>query len=194
MMVARTRTVVSTAPRAVRRCPGSAVSRITPGHWGGPGARAARRTGGEVRHLVDTGAIVSTYVGPEDRDEPYLDPGRRSVHRRQDPGRGGRSLKDPVEARLRPVVRDGSLSASSGQVQRHRLNRGGNRQLNWALHYIALVQCRITPGSSGLHGAEAGGGQVPQGGHALPEAATFEPGLPSPRRRREEGGAGGLTT
>lgn len=108
MMVARTRTVVSTGPSAVRRCPGSAVSRITPGHWGGPGARAARRTGGEVRHLVDTGAIVSTYVGPEDRDEPYLDPGRRSVHRRQDPGRGGRSLKDPVEARLRRVVRDGS--------------------------------------------------------------------------------------
>jgi transposase len=37
------------------------------------------------------------------------------------------------------------LSASSGQTHRHRLNRGGNRQLNWALHYVALVQCRITP-------------------------------------------------
>src|SRR6266545_5932993 len=37
------------------------------------------------------------------------------------------------------------LPASSGQTQRHRLNRGGNRQLNWALHYIALVQCRILP-------------------------------------------------
>jgi len=37
------------------------------------------------------------------------------------------------------------LPASSGQTHRHRLNRGGNRQLNWALHYIALVQSRITP-------------------------------------------------
>jgi transposase len=37
------------------------------------------------------------------------------------------------------------LQASSGQTHRHRLNRGGNRQLNWALHYAALVQCRITP-------------------------------------------------
>jgi transposase len=37
------------------------------------------------------------------------------------------------------------LSASSGQTHRHRLNCGGNRQLNWALHYIALVQCRIFP-------------------------------------------------
>jgi transposase len=37
------------------------------------------------------------------------------------------------------------LPASSGLTHRHRLNRGGNRQLNWALHYIALVQGRITP-------------------------------------------------
>jgi transposase len=37
------------------------------------------------------------------------------------------------------------LPASSGQTHRHRLNRGGNRQLNWALHYTALVQCRILP-------------------------------------------------
>jgi transposase len=37
------------------------------------------------------------------------------------------------------------LPASSGKTQRHRLNRGGNRQLNWALHYIALVQYRVLP-------------------------------------------------
>jgi transposase len=37
------------------------------------------------------------------------------------------------------------LVASSGQTHRHRLNRGGNRQLNWALHYIALVQSRTLP-------------------------------------------------
>lgn len=36
------------------------------------------------------------------------------------------------------------LIASSGQTHRHRLNRRGNRQLNWALHYIALVQARTT--------------------------------------------------
>ena len=56
---------------------------------------------------------------------------------------------DPSRVRSKPAfaVLSGTapLSASSGQVQRHRLNRGGNRQLNWALHYIALVQCRITP-------------------------------------------------
>jgi transposase len=30
------------------------------------------------------------------------------------------------------------LDASSGKQRRHRLNRGGNRHLNWALHVIAL--------------------------------------------------------
>jgi transposase len=34
------------------------------------------------------------------------------------------------------------IPASSGQTNRHRLNRGGNRQLNRALHVIALTQSR----------------------------------------------------
>jgi transposase len=35
------------------------------------------------------------------------------------------------------------LDASSGQHQRHRLDRGGNRQLNCALHRIAVTQGRV---------------------------------------------------
>jgi transposase len=34
------------------------------------------------------------------------------------------------------------LEASSGRIQRHRLDRGGNRQLNAALHRIAITQAR----------------------------------------------------
>jgi transposase len=30
------------------------------------------------------------------------------------------------------------VAQPSGKQQRHRLNRGGDRQLNWALHLIAL--------------------------------------------------------
>jgi transposase len=37
------------------------------------------------------------------------------------------------------------LPASSGARVRHRLNRGGNRRLNWALHLMALTQARIDP-------------------------------------------------
>ena len=34
------------------------------------------------------------------------------------------------------------LEASSGRTKRHRLNRAGNRQLNYALHTMALARCR----------------------------------------------------
>jgi transposase len=37
------------------------------------------------------------------------------------------------------------IPASSGQVQRVRLNRGGNRRLNRAIHVIAIVQARTFP-------------------------------------------------
>jgi transposase len=37
------------------------------------------------------------------------------------------------------------LEASSGKHRRHRLDRGGNRQLNCALHRIAITQGRIHP-------------------------------------------------
>ena len=35
------------------------------------------------------------------------------------------------------------LEASSGRIQRHRLDRGGNRQLNSALYRIAITQARV---------------------------------------------------
>ncbi len=37
------------------------------------------------------------------------------------------------------------IPASSGNTQRHRLHRGGNRQLNRALHIIALSRARTDP-------------------------------------------------
>ena len=40
------------------------------------------------------------------------------------------------------------LAASSGRIQRHRLNRGGNRQLNKAIHTAALAQI-AKPGTEG---------------------------------------------
>ena len=39
------------------------------------------------------------------------------------------------------------LEASSGRTQRHRLDRGGNRQLNAALYRIAITQSRYHPGA-----------------------------------------------
>ena len=39
------------------------------------------------------------------------------------------------------------LEASSGRIQRHRLDRGGNRQLNSALYRLAITQARYHPGA-----------------------------------------------
>jgi transposase len=43
-----------------------------------------------------------------------------------------------TEASFAALAGTNPLEASSGKQRRHRLNRGGDRQLNWALHVIAL--------------------------------------------------------
>ena len=43
------------------------------------------------------------------------------------------------------------IPASSGRTQRHRLARGGNRQLNAALHRIAITQVRLTDSPGQLY-------------------------------------------
>jgi transposase len=61
------------------------------------------------------------------------------VARTGDPGRFHSADAFAMLAGVAPIP------ASSGQTQRMRLNRGGNRQLNRALHVIALVQARQHP-------------------------------------------------
>jgi len=46
------------------------------------------------------------------------------------------------DAKLAKLAGVAPLDASSGKQQRHRLNRTGNRQLNLALHRIAITQAR----------------------------------------------------
>jgi transposase len=49
------------------------------------------------------------------------------------------------DAKLAKHSGSAPLPASSGQRQRHRLNRKGNRRLNCALHRIAVTQARMHP-------------------------------------------------
>jgi transposase len=50
-----------------------------------------------------------------------------------------------TEARFARQAGTAPIPASSGNTQRHRLHRGGNRQLNKALHIIAIVRARVDP-------------------------------------------------
>jgi transposase len=51
----------------------------------------------------------------------------------------------PSDAQLARHSGGAPLEASSGKSQRHRLDRGGNRQLNAALYRIAITQARYHP-------------------------------------------------
>ena len=50
-----------------------------------------------------------------------------------------------TEASFAALAGTSPVDASSGKQQRHRLNRGGDRQLNWALHVITLQRVHHHP-------------------------------------------------
>jgi transposase len=54
------------------------------------------------------------------------------------------------------------IPASSGQVIRYRLNRGGDRQLNRALHSVALVRLRDDPTTRAYAARRRGEGKSPR--------------------------------
>ena len=49
------------------------------------------------------------------------------------------------EAKVARTAGSAPIPASSGRTQRHRLDRGGNRQLNCALHRLAVTKGRLDP-------------------------------------------------
>jgi transposase len=64
------------------------------------------------------------------------------------------------------------LEASSGKQRRHRLDRGGNRQLNCALHRIAVTQGRVhAPARAYLERKQSEGKSRPRGA-PLPQASA----------------------
>jgi transposase len=49
------------------------------------------------------------------------------------------------DAKLARIAGSAPIPASSGRTDRHRLDRGGNRQLNCALHRLAITKGRLDP-------------------------------------------------
>jgi transposase len=50
-----------------------------------------------------------------------------------------------TKARFARINGTAPVPASSGQTNRHRLNKGGNRRLNHVIHMMALTQARMDP-------------------------------------------------
>ena len=60
-------------------------------------------------------------------------------------GRTAGAERFPTDAHLARQTGTAPIPASSGQVVRHRLHRGGDRRLNSALHMIAITKARLDP-------------------------------------------------
>ncbi|MGI3785641.1 MAG: transposase [Janthinobacterium lividum] len=57
-------------------------------------------------------------------------------------GRVGDVRRFPSRHHLAPANGTAPIPASSGKTVRHRLNRGGDRQLNWMIYVVAITQLR----------------------------------------------------
>jgi transposase len=66
------------------------------------------------------------------------------------------------EAAFAALAGASPIPASSGQVTRHRLNRGGDRRLNRALHAVALVRLRDDPATRAYAARRRAEGKSPR--------------------------------
>jgi Transposase IS116/IS110/IS902 family len=103
---------------------------------------------------------------------PSITSSRSAAVKIRRPFKDGRHCRGPINHA------DCATEASSGKVTRHRLDRGGNRQANSALHRIVLVRLRWTPsGHDGLRGKEDDRGKVQAGDRQVFEALRRSRGL-----------------
>ena len=72
------------------------------------------------------------------------------------------------------------IPASSGKTQRHRLNRGGNRQANSALHMVVVCRMRTDERTRAYVARRTLEGLSKREDHALPEALRGLRDLPRP--------------
>jgi hypothetical protein len=158
--------------RSAMRARNAALNQLSaPGHCSRRSARASGSTlGGPTR---PRGGSAASAPGDHDQCLASARPARRATRKGSGRGRArtGRAprpscARSPRGVRrgadlLRPVARlerppepdderascagTSPVDASSGKQRRHRLNRGGDRQLNWALHVVALARVRHHP-------------------------------------------------
>ena len=88
------------------------------------------------------------------------------------------SAASRTEAQLALYAGVAPLDASSGRQLRHRLNRSGNRQLNAALHMIALTQARLHAPAREYIARRRSRGQDRPRSHARPQAPPHPHPLP----------------
>ena len=94
----------------------------------------------------------------------------------------GRVRSEAAFARLAGVA---PIPASSGQTIRHRLSRGGDRQLNRALHTVILHRRLHDPATRAYIARRVAEGKTSTRRHPAPQALPRPPPLPRPQRRAD---------
>jgi transposase len=75
------------------------------------------------------------------------------------------------------------IEASSGEVERHRLSRAGNRQLNHALHIVALSNKRNDDRGGAYYATKLAAGKGKKGALRCLKPTPVRHRVPAPRRR-----------
>jgi transposase len=89
-----------------------------------------------------------------------------------------------TEAKLARAAGVAPIPVSSGKTHRHRLDRGGNRQLNTAIHRIALTRARCHPETQDYLSRKRAEGKDRTRRHALPQTPPHPPRLAPPATAR----------
>ena len=76
------------------------------------------------------------------------------------------------------------LDASSGEQNRHRLSRAGNRRMNHMIHIAAISQIRLDTAGRAYYRRKLAAGKTQARSTALPEAQDLRRHLPPDARRR----------
>ncbi len=77
-------------------------------------------------------------------------------------GHTGNIDRFPTKARFASYNGTAPVDASSGPKVRHRLNSRGNRQLNWAIHVVAISQLRHDTLGRAFYDRKIEAGKTPQ--------------------------------
>jgi hypothetical protein len=101
-----------------------------------------RRLGRRVERLSQQVAEVERNLVTELAPDLLAEAGVGPVCAAQLLVSSGDSNRMASEASFAALAGTSPIDSSSGEQQRHRVNRGGDRQLNWALHVIALARIR----------------------------------------------------
>ena len=121
-------------------------------------ARRVRQLSSEVAELDAELEALVTHLVPE----LLAESGVGAVCAAQLVVSSGDPTRMASEASFAALAGTSPVEASSGRTQRHRLNRGGDRQLNRALHVISLTRVRWHPETAAYHQKLLASGKTPR--------------------------------